>query len=156
MNFLNKTLAVDTNSLAFSVELLIFRIVAGLMIFSFTGCINWMAASHIWQGGSPWPLLGDVEAMHFPAPVASAWTATMVQFICSLFIAAGLFTRINAVVLTCALGGAILQNLLAVRDPQLAILYTSPSLCHWHLRAAGGFLLTLNSSRKADSHELLF
>jgi hypothetical protein len=29
--------------------------------------------------------------MHFPAPVASAWAATIVQFICSLFIAASLF-----------------------------------------------------------------
>jgi uncharacterized membrane protein YphA (DoxX/SURF4 family) len=62
--------------------------------------------------------------MHFPAPVASAWAATIIQFVCPLFIAAGLFTRINAVLLTGALSGAILQNLLVGRDPQLAILYT--------------------------------
>ena len=61
--------------------------------------------------------------MHFPAPVASAWAATMVQFVCSLFIVIGLFTRINAVLLTGALSGAIMQNLMAGRDPQLAILY---------------------------------
>src|SRR6266576_7115745 len=36
----------------------------------------------------------------------------------------GLFTRINAILLFGALSGAILQNLLAGRDPQLAILYT--------------------------------
>jgi TQO small subunit DoxD len=41
-----------------------------------------------------------------------------------LFIVIGLFTRINAALLVCALSGAILQNLLAGRDPQLAILYT--------------------------------
>jgi len=49
--------------------------------------------------------------------------ATLVQFICSLFVTAGLFTRINALLLSGVLGVAILQNLLASRDPQLAILY---------------------------------
>ena len=44
--------------------------------------------------------------------------------ICSLFSIVGLFTRINALLLFGALSGAILQNLLAGRDPQLAILYT--------------------------------
>jgi uncharacterized membrane protein YphA (DoxX/SURF4 family) len=36
-----------------------------------------------------------------------------------------LLTRINAALLVGALSGAILHNLLAGRDPQLAILYTS-------------------------------
>ena len=40
------------------------------------------------------------------------------------FIVVGLYTRINAALLAGALSGAILQNLLADRDPQLAILYT--------------------------------
>ena len=62
--------------------------------------------------------------MHFPAPFASAVAATIVQFICSLFITVGLFTRINAALLSGVLGTAILQNLLAGRDPQLALLYT--------------------------------
>jgi uncharacterized membrane protein YphA (DoxX/SURF4 family) len=61
--------------------------------------------------------------MHFPAPFPSAVAATVVQFVCSLFIAAGLFTRNNAVLQTGVLSVAILQNLLAGRDPQLAILY---------------------------------
>jgi len=61
--------------------------------------------------------------MHFPAPFPSAVAATLVQFICSLFVIVGLYTRINAALLICALSGAILQNLLAGRDPQLAILY---------------------------------
>jgi len=59
-----------------------------------------------------------------PAPLASAVAATLVQFVCALFIVVGLFTRINAALLVCALTGAIMQNLLAGRDPQLAILYT--------------------------------
>ena len=61
--------------------------------------------------------------MHFPAPVASAFMATIVQFVCAPLLAAGLFTRINAAFLTATLGVAILQNILADRDPQLAILY---------------------------------
>ena len=62
--------------------------------------------------------------MHMPAPLAASFFATAVQFVCSLFLIAGLFTRANAVLLTGALAGAILQNLLAARDPQMAILYT--------------------------------
>jgi putative oxidoreductase len=76
------------------------------------------------QHGTPWKLVEEVAGMHFPAPLASAVAATVVQFICSLFIVVGLFTRINAALLLCALSGAILQNVLADRDPQLAILYS--------------------------------
>jgi len=76
------------------------------------------------QHGTPWKLADEVAGMHFPAPLASAVAATLVQFICSLFVVVGLFTRINAALLFCALSGAILQNLLSGRDPQLAVLYT--------------------------------
>lgn len=72
---------------------------------------------------TPWKLAEEVAEMHTPAPVAAAFLATGVQFICSLFLIAGLYTRINAALLTGALAGAILQNFLAQRDPQLAILY---------------------------------
>src|SRR5262245_54948681 len=61
--------------------------------------------------------------MHFPAPIASAFAATALQFLCSPLVALGLFTRLNTALLTGTLGVAILQNLLAGRDPQLAILY---------------------------------
>ena len=76
------------------------------------------------QHGTPWKLVEEVAGMHFPAPLASAVAATLVQFISSLFIVVGFFTRINAALLLCALSGAILQNVLADRDPQLAILYS--------------------------------
>jgi len=76
------------------------------------------------QHGTPWTLAEEVAGMHMPAPLASAVLATLVQFICSLFVVVGLFTRVSAALLFAALSGAILQNLLAGRDPQLAILYT--------------------------------
>src|SRR6185369_4887211 len=82
---------------------------------------GWIA---YFQHGTPWKLVEEVAEMHFPAPLASAVAATGVQFICSLFLAVGLFTRISAGLLVGVLGVAILQNLLAGRDPQLAILYT--------------------------------
>jgi uncharacterized membrane protein YphA (DoxX/SURF4 family) len=61
--------------------------------------------------------------MHFLAPYPSAVLATLIQFICPIFIVVGVFTRINAVLLLGALSGAILQNFLAGRSPQLALLY---------------------------------
>jgi uncharacterized membrane protein YphA (DoxX/SURF4 family) len=64
-----------------------------------------------------------LAVMNFPAAVPSAFAATLVQFICSLFLVAGCFTRVNAALLTGTLSGAILQNVLPHRDPQLAMLY---------------------------------
>ena len=102
----------------------VLRVSAGLMIFYIHGwhkLEGWIAYL---QHGTPWKLADEVAGMHFPAPLASAVAATLVQLICAPFIALGLFTRINAVLLVGALSGAVLQNLLSGRDPQLAILYT--------------------------------
>jgi len=124
MNLLKKSMAVEPNGLAASLGHLFLRVSAGVMIFYIHGwhkLEGWVAYL---QHGTPWTLAEEVAGMHFPAPLASAVAATLVQFICSLFIVVGLFTRINAALLVCALSGAILQNLLANRDPQLAILYT--------------------------------
>jgi len=76
------------------------------------------------QHGTPWKLAEEVAEMHVPAPLANAVAATGVQFICALFLIVGLFTRLNAALLVIVLSGAILQNILANRDPQLPILYT--------------------------------
>jgi uncharacterized membrane protein YphA (DoxX/SURF4 family) len=47
----------------------------------------------------------------------------MLQFVCAPLLAIGFFTRVNAALLTATLSVAILQNVLAGRDPQLVILY---------------------------------
>lgn len=62
--------------------------------------------------------------MGVPAPALAAFAATAVQLICAPLLAIGLFTRLNSALLTAVLAGAIAQNLMAARDPQLAILYT--------------------------------
>ncbi len=102
----------------------ILRVSAGLMIFYIHGwhkLEGWLAYQ---QNGTPWKLAEEVAAMHFPAPIASALAATLVQFLSSLLLIVGCLTRINSTLLVGVLGVAIVQNLLASRDPQLAILYT--------------------------------
>src|SRR5271169_1214769 len=124
MNLIKKSLTVDPNGAAANLGHFCLRVSAGLMIFYIHGLHKlegWLAYL---QHGTPWTLAEEVAGMHMPEPLASAVAATLVQFICSLFIVVGWFTRINAALLVCALSGAILQNLLVGRDPQLAILYT--------------------------------
>jgi len=124
MNLVKKSMTVDPDGTAANAGHLFFRVAAGLMIFYIHGLHKLEGWIAYLQHGTPWTLAEEVAGMHMPAPLASAVAATLVQFICSLFIVVGLFTRINAALLVCALSGAIMQNLLASRDPQLAILYT--------------------------------
>jgi uncharacterized membrane protein YphA (DoxX/SURF4 family) len=116
MKIIAKSLNIDQAGLAATTGHLILRIVAAGMIFYIHGwhkLEGWLAYV---QHGTPWTLRTEVAEMHFPAPYASAIGATILQFICPLFIGVGLFTRINALLLTGVLSVAILQNLLANRD----------------------------------------
>lgn len=124
MNDFRKSPSVDSESTPVRWGHFCLRVSSGLMIFYIHGwhkLEGWIAYE---QHGTPWKLVEDVAEMHFPAPLASAVAATLVQFICAPLIVVGLFTRLNAVLLAGALSGAVLQNLIAGRDPQLAILYT--------------------------------
>jgi uncharacterized membrane protein YphA (DoxX/SURF4 family) len=118
-----KTLSVDANGPGITFGHLFLRVSAGAMIFYIHGLHKLEGWIAYLQNGTPWELFKEVQAMHFPAPYPSAILATLIQFICSIFITVGLFTRINAVLLLGALSGAILQNVLAGRSPQLALLY---------------------------------
>jgi putative oxidoreductase len=124
MNIFRKMAGLESNGGLAAWGHLFLRASAGVMIFYIHGwhkLEGWIAYL---QHGTPWKLAEEVAEMHFPAPLASAVAATLVQFICAPFVVVGLFTRVNAILLVGALGGAVLQNLLAGRDPQLAILYT--------------------------------
>ena len=123
MNLWRKSLTVDSHNDAVAWGHLILRATAGLMIFYIHGLHKLEGGLAYLQHGTPWTLLKEVAEMYFPAPVASAFAATFLQFVCSPLVALGLFTRLNAALLTGTLSVAILQNLLAGRDPQLAILY---------------------------------
>src|SRR5882757_7978249 len=123
MNILRKSLDTDLSSPMATWGHLILRASIGAMIFYIHGWHKLEGGLAYFQHGTPWTLAKEVAEMHFPAPVASAFAATALQFLCSPLLALGLFTRLNAALLTGTLSVAILQNLLAGRDPQLAILY---------------------------------
>ena len=150
MNLLIKSLTVEPNGAAATFGHLFLRISSGLMIFYIHGWHKLEGWITYLQNGTPWKLAEEVAGMHFPAPLASAVAATIVQFICSLFIIIGLFTRINAILLFGALSGAIVQNLLAGRDPQLAILYTLVVLT---LAFIGGGRISLDAKLFAQAEQ---
>src|SRR6266699_6299071 len=150
MNLLKKSLTLEPNGAAATFGHLFLRISAGLMIFYIHGCHKLEGWIAYLQNGTPWKLAEEVAGMHFPAPLASAVVATLVQFICSLFIIVGLCTRINALLLFGALSGAILQNFLAGRDPQLAILYTLVVLS---LAFIGGGRISLDAKLFAKAEQ---
>jgi uncharacterized membrane protein YphA (DoxX/SURF4 family) len=123
MNLLRKSLDTDPSAPIAAWGHLILRAGIGVMVFYIHGLHKLEGGLAYLQHGTPWALLKEVAEMHFPAPLASAFAATIVQFVCAPLVAIGFFTRVNAALLTGALSVAILQNLLAGRDPQLAILY---------------------------------
>jgi len=123
MNLLRKSLDTAPSSPIATWGHLILRVSIGVMVFYIHGLHKLEGGLAYLQHGTPWTLLKEVGEMHFPAPVASAFAATFLQFLCAPLVALGLFTRLNAALLTGTLSVAILQNLLAGRDPQLAILY---------------------------------
>ena len=124
MNILRKSLDVDPSAPIAAWGHLILRAFAGVMIFYIHGLHKLEGGLAYLQHGTPWTLLKEVAAMHVPAPVASAFAATFLQFLCSPLLALGLFARLNAALLTGTLSVAILQNLLAGRST------TGDPLCH--------------------------
>jgi putative oxidoreductase len=127
-NVFTRALAGEPSGTASAWGQLILRVGVGSMIFYFHGWHKLREGLAFLNNGTPWTLAAEVAAMSFPMPVSSAVAATAVQFVCSLMLIVGLVTRLNALLLTGTLSVAILQNLLAYRDPQLAILYTLAAL----------------------------
>ena len=103
---------------------LVQRVSAGPMIFYFNGWHKQEGWIAFHRDGTPWKLAEEVAAMRLPAPMSASLSAARVQFVSSLFLIAGCLTRIISALLVGVLGIAVIQNLLASRDPQLAILYT--------------------------------
>ena len=124
MNIFKQSLAAEPSSTAGAWGHLILRVCVGLMIFYIHGWHKSHDGLAFLNNGTPWKLAEEVAEMGLPMPVPAAFAATTVQFVCSLMLILGLFTRLNALLLSGTLSVAILQNLLAHRDPQLAILYT--------------------------------
>jgi putative oxidoreductase len=148
MNLLQKSLAADPTDAASTLGHFFLRVSAGLMIFYIHGWHKLEGGLAYLHSGRPWVLADEIAGMHLPAPFATAVLATLVQLVCSLFVLVGLFTRINAVLLTGVLFGAVAQNLLAGRDPQLALLYTILAIT---LALMGGGKLSLDAKAPLGS-----
>lgn len=101
-----------------------FRAVFGLMVFFIHGVHKVMDVVHYLKTGATSKFLDEVAAMGIPAPMFSAGAAAVVQLLGGLLLAVGFATRFAGAALAAALLGAVAQNLLSGRDPQLAALYT--------------------------------
>lgn len=121
---LSNTLDADAGGRVAAWGILGLRAGTGLLIFYIHGWHKLEGGLAFLRDGTPWRLAEEVAEMHFPAPLASAFAATAAQFILAPLLAAGLCTRASAAILTTVLSVAVVQNILAGRDPQLAVLYT--------------------------------
>jgi uncharacterized membrane protein YphA (DoxX/SURF4 family) len=119
-----RVLNPDTGAIVAAWGVLVLRIGAAALIFYVHGWHKLEGGLAYLRDGTPWRLADEIAAMHFPAPVASAFAATAAQFIFAPLLALGILTRVSAAFLTAVMCVAILQNVLAQRDPQLAVLYT--------------------------------
>src|ERR1700752_4798371 len=100
MNLLRKSLSIDPLAPIAAWGHLILRASIGVMIFYIHGWHKLEGGLAYLQHGTPWKLAQEVAEMHFPAPVVSAFAATILQFVCAPLVAIGLFTRFNAALLT--------------------------------------------------------
>ena len=107
---------------------LLLRLVAGGMLFWVHGVHKAEGAYAHYARGEGWTLLDEVRGMGTPLPEAAAVFATAVQLVAPLLLVAGFWTRPAALLLAAVLAGAVVQNLSAGRDSQLAVLYTLASL----------------------------
>src|SRR6266446_7193926 len=106
MNILRKSLDPAPSSPMATWGHLILRASIGAMIFYIHGLHKLEGGLAYLQHGTPWKLAQEVAEMHFPAPLASAFAATAVQFICAPLVALDLFTRLNASLLVVTLSVA--------------------------------------------------
>jgi uncharacterized membrane protein YphA (DoxX/SURF4 family) len=120
---LNRTQSVPPATPAGAWGLLVLRVTTGLLLCYFHGWHKLLGAIEHLIYGHPWKLLEEVAELHLPAPLISALAATAAQLGCAALLIPGWFTRVNALLLAGVLSMALLQNLLAGRDPQLAALY---------------------------------
>jgi uncharacterized membrane protein YphA (DoxX/SURF4 family) len=104
--------------------ILVLRIGTGALIFLVHGWHKLFEASAYLRNGAAWRLVDEIAAMGVPLPGVAAVVTSAIQLVCAPLLVIGIWTRINAALLAGALAGAVAQNLLAGRDPQLALLYT--------------------------------
>ena len=89
----------------------------GLLVLRMTGLM--LAWGHGWGKLPPPPMfVTNVENLGLPAPAAFAWVAGLCEFLGGLLLAAGLFTRLGAVMVIAVMVTAAFQ--VHLHDPMFA------------------------------------
>jgi putative oxidoreductase len=134
----------------------VLRAAFGLMLFFLHGVPSVVEVATYLGTGETSTYLNAVVEMQMPAPFLAAALAAAALFLGGLLVAAGFLTRPSAAVLTGILCGALVQNLMSGRDPQVAGLYALVAVT---FAVAGGGRYSLDavlSGRRPRSRGLPF
>ncbi len=125
---------------------LILRVVTGvsMIIFHSWGKIVGMVD---FLNGKHWKFVDTVQMMGLPLPVLFAIIATLIEFIASILIILGLFTRISAIGLALVMLFAIYLHIITKTSVELALIYLSVFV-FLALAGAGKFSLDSRIGRK--------
>ena len=125
---------------------LILRVVTGASMIIFhswgkiVGMVNFLNGKH-------WKFVDTVQMMGLPLPVLFAIIATLIEFIASILIILGLFTRISAIGLALVMLFAIYLHIITKTSAELALIYLSVFV-FLALAGAGKFSLDARIGRK--------
>jgi len=125
---------------------LILRVVTGVSMIIFhswgkiVGMVNFLNGKH-------WKFVDTVQTMGLPLPVLFAIIATLIEFIASILIILGLFTRISAIGLALVMLFAIYLHIITKTSVELALIYLSVFV-FLALAGAGKFSLDARIGRK--------
>jgi putative oxidoreductase len=125
---------------------LILRVVTGVSMIIFhswgkiVGMVNFLNGKH-------WKFVDTVQMMGLPLPVLFAIIATLIEFIASILIILGLFTRISAIGLALVMLFAIYLHIITKTSAELALIYLSVFV-FLALAGAGKFSLDARIGRK--------
>ena len=125
---------------------LILRVVIGASMIIFhswgkiVGMVNFLNGKH-------WKFVDTVKMMGLPLPVLFAIIATLIEFIASILIILGLFTRISAIGLALVMLFAIYLHIITKTSVELALIYLSVFV-FLALAGAGKFSLDARIGRK--------
>jgi putative oxidoreductase len=125
---------------------LILRVVTGASMIIFhswgkiVGMVNFLNGKH-------WKFVDTVQMMGLPLPVLFAIIATLIEFIASILIILGLFTRISAIGLALVMIFAVYFHIITKTSVELVLIYLSVFV-FLALAGAGKFSLDARIGRK--------
>jgi putative oxidoreductase len=99
------------------------RFACGFMLFYMHGLDKLKGAYAHFAHGAEWGFPGHVAEMGLPMPTVFAVCAVIAEGIASLFLAAGLFTKYAAILVTLLMTGAVFSHIKAGQGGEMAVLY---------------------------------